>query len=119
MSRGLGAIQNTIKLALAMLMRHGLPTRFEDICGWLIVQNGWQEDDQLDPSCERSLRRGLKGLVDLGDVLVIAGTGSPKSPFHYVIVEDLACIATGEVMGRAHAKQVIGGLLEELKQARG
>jgi hypothetical protein len=118
MSRGLGEIQQTIKFALAVLMHHGLPTRFEDVAAWLIAACDGKEGDRLEPSLERSLRRGLKGLVDSGDVLVIAGTGSPKSPYRYMTVETLAHIATGrKVRGRAHAKQVVGGMLEEMTRA--
>lgn len=113
MSRGLGQAQLVIKCALTMLARHDLPTRFEDICRWVVVQNGWGEDDWIEPACERSFRRALAGLVDRGEVLVIAGTGGRSNPRHYMCVETIATMATGrKVKSTAHAMEIVGEMME-------
>jgi hypothetical protein len=119
MSRGLGSVQQAIKMALAVLAHHDLPTRFADICAWLIAANDGKEGDQLEPSCERSLRRGLKGLVDRGDVLIIRGTGSHGNPYCYMNVETIARMATGKkIKSAAHAKAIVGEMMDGWLDAR-
>jgi hypothetical protein len=114
MSRGLGAVQQAIKIALAVLADDGLPTRFADVRTWWIAAGDGEEDDRLEPTYERSLRRALAGLVDRGDVLVIAGTGSPSRPYHYMNVETFAIRATGKkVTSAAQAKQIVAEMMEE------
>jgi hypothetical protein len=75
MSRGLGALQREIKLRLDRGFQLFGPLRFVDIRGVFTIEAGGKPElgDRPDPTRERSLKRALKGLVDRGDVVIVAG----------------------------------------------
>jgi len=107
MPRGLGKSQRLIKAILQNAPALGLgPLTFATIRQTVVAGLGGHEDDRLNPTFERSLKRSLKALVDRGDV-VFTGKGGQSDPYHYTTVEACAS-ATGEkVWDTAYAKQII------------
>jgi hypothetical protein len=110
MSRGLGELQREIKDALTFLWNKKLPTRFADVRIYFVIRHGGEEDDTLEPTYERSMRRALKGLLDRGDVVIIGGKGGPGDPHQYANVEDFAALYVRKgkkVRDATHAKEIL------------
>jgi hypothetical protein len=121
MSRGLGALQREIKRVLDVVFEHEQwAMRFADIrSAFVVMRGGNPEQDVLTPTLERSLKRALKGLIDRGDVLIVAGKGGPGDPRRYATIECFATAAHGKkVKDTAHAKQIIAELHDAVTKMR-
>jgi hypothetical protein len=89
-SKGLGSLQRRIKEALAYLWSKKLPTGFGEIDTYLLANH----DDAADRWFERSARRALDGLLKRGDVVVVGGLGTSRSPRSFLCVEDFAALCS-------------------------
>jgi hypothetical protein len=107
MSKGLGDRQREITYALEYLWGKKLLLRFKDILVYVSVIH--EDEGELPPEFERSLRRSLTGLVKRGDVVVVFGDGSPKNPRQYMNVEDFAKLSGKKPRDTADAKRIAAG----------
>ena len=62
------------------------------------------------PTRQRSVWRALNSLIARGDVLVISGRGTSKSPRQFATVEDFARLHSKKVRDTAHAKKIAAGV---------
>ena len=107
MSKGLGSLQVAIKSALALLWRTGSQTRFDEIAYVLLARCPGAAEDHFD----RSARRALDGLLRRGDVVVVGGRGTSKSPREFLCVEDFASLS-GKPRDTAHAKTIAAEVID-------
>jgi hypothetical protein len=89
-SKGLGAPQRQIKEVLAILWASRSPTRFDEIAVCLLLRHPGADDIWF----ERSARRALDGLLRRGDVVVVGGIGTSRSPRSFLCVEDFATLCS-------------------------
>jgi hypothetical protein len=107
MSRGIGKLQRHIKAYLQSSYAAGSgPRTFAHFCRHLMSQ---ERSTRLDPTYLRSIKRGLKSLVNRGDIIIVKGVGGPIDPYHYSTFEDFVAHASmlgKRVNDRAHAKEI-------------
>ena len=115
-TRGLGKLQRRIKemLGAAMDAEIGCLT-WPHIRQVVVLDYGGKPGESLNPTFERSLKRGLKTLVERGDVLVVGGRGGPGDPYRYTTVEAFASVAEDrKVTDAGEAKAIVATLAEAI-----
>jgi hypothetical protein len=84
MSRGLGRLQNAIKMSIQEAERYGAyAVTFADIRKATAVRHG----GSLRPTFERSLKRAVKTLTERGELAIVQGDGGRWSPYRYATRE--------------------------------